>query len=321
MIRFQNICKYFQGRKVIDDLTFSVEEGETLVLLGKSGSGKTTMLKMINRLVTPDRGSIFFKNTNIMDIKVQLLRRDIGYVFQAIGLFPHMTVAENIAVVPRLLGWQPARIAAQVDNLLARMALPGEFYSRYPHELSGGQQQRVGIARALAGEPSLLLMDEPFGALDPIVRKDLQNDFLKLAVYNGLTKIIVTHDVKEAFALGDRIAIIDNGRLIQPDSPRRLLQTSNTLVNDFLGEEVLSLKLSQVSVKELLPYISVSLDGSGNAETVSIEDKPLLRIFANPGNAGRQIHLIDGDSSVGYVKPVDLQIAYLKFDQQQQAYD
>jgi osmoprotectant transport system ATP-binding protein len=201
-------------REVLRDLTFDVEKGQTLVLLGRSGSGKTTALKMVNALLTPSSGEVFVEGRATKDWNPIELRRRIGYVIQETGLFPHFTVAANVGVVPRLNGWPPERIAARVDELLMRVGLPpSEYGQRYPRELSGGQRQRVGVARALAADPPILLFDEPFGALDPVTRHEVRREYTALARDLGKTTLFVTHDVREALALGDRIGLLAAGRL------------------------------------------------------------------------------------------------------------
>lgn len=320
MIQLQNVTKFYQSEPAVDEVSFTVEEGETLVLVGKSGSGKTTLLKMINRLIDPDKGDIFFRGAHISKIRKETLRRNIGYVIQAIGLFPHMTVEENIKVVPLLLKWPQKEIDEQVTVLLERMGLPSTFRSRYPNELSGGQQQRVGIARALAGKPDLLLMDEPFGALDPVVRKEIQQDFLKLDLYRTFTKIMVTHDVREAFAMGDRIALIDKGKLVEIGTPHQLVfSTSNKLVKQFLGEDLYGLKLSLIRLKDMIPFLDFADEAKeGTDECYSIEEKALLPIFSNSTGPEQTIQIISGTGSLGTVSISDLQAAYMKYDREQQ---
>jgi len=199
-------------------------DGEFLVLIGESGSGKTTTLNMINRLTEPSGGRILVDGEDILAVDAVGLRRRMGYVFQGAGLFPHMTVGENIGVTPRLLGWPREAIAARVDELLQLMRLaPDEYRGRFPRELSGGQQQRIALARALAAKPKIMLMDEPFGALDPIIRDDLAEDYRQIHARLGLTTIFVTHDMTEAMMLGDRIAVMREGRLVQIGTPNELL--------------------------------------------------------------------------------------------------
>src|SRR6266851_7855994 len=202
------------GIPLVRDLSFAVGAGETLVLLGRSGSGKTTTLKLINRLLEPTAGEVRVAGERAADLPVTRLRRRIGYVIQEVGLFPHFTVERNVGLVPRLEAWPPARIATRVRELLALVGLdPDTFAGRYPHELSGGQRQRVGVARALAADPPLLLLDEPFGALDPITRAELQREFRALQARLRKTAIFVTHDMREAALVGDRIAVVAGGRL------------------------------------------------------------------------------------------------------------
>ena len=202
------------GRVLVNDLSFTVGSGETLVLLGRSGSGKTTTLKLINRLLEPTAGEVHLAGERAADLPVTRLRRRIGYVIQEIGLFPHFTVERNVGLVPRLEGWPPARTAERVRELLDLVGLaPRQFSTRYPHQLSGGQRQRVGVARALAADPPLLLLDEPFGALDPITRVELQREFRALEGRLGKGVVFVTHDVREGLLLGTRIGLMHEGRL------------------------------------------------------------------------------------------------------------
>jgi osmoprotectant transport system ATP-binding protein len=225
MIQLEHLAKRYGATLAVDDLSLEVKEAELLVLLGASGCGKTTTLKMINRLVEPSAGRVRIGGRDVAEIPPATLRRRIGYCFQQIGLFPHMTVAENIAVTPQLLGWEEVRVGQRVEELLALVELePALFHERYPHELSGGQQQRVGIARALAAEPEVLLMDEPFGSLDPPTRDRLQQRFQSIRAQLRITTIFVTHDMVEALILGDRIAVLESGRLLQIGSPRELLR-------------------------------------------------------------------------------------------------
>jgi osmoprotectant transport system ATP-binding protein len=224
MIEIQRLSKLFGDVMAVDDVSLSVEPGQLLVLLGSSGSGKTTTLKMVNRLIEPTSGTVLIDGQDVGSLEPHELRRRIGYVFQKVGLFPHMTVAQNIAITPSLLGWEGRRMEERVDELLELVELdPGALRGRRPAELSGGQQQRVGVARALAAEPRLMLLDEPFGALDPLTRDRLQQSFSRIRRQLGLTAIFVTHDMVEALLLGDRIAVMQAGRLVQLGTPRELV--------------------------------------------------------------------------------------------------
>ncbi len=224
MIELENLSKHYGDLAAVDGLDLNVARGELLVLLGGSGCGKTTTLKMINRLIEPSAGTVRIDGEDTSALAAPLLRRRIGYAFQQIGLFPHLDVAENVAVTPRLLGWREDRVRDRVDALLRLVELePQTFRGRWPSQLSGGQQQRVGLARAFAAEPEVVLLDEPFGALDPITRDRLQRWFQAVRRELGLTAVFVTHDMVEALLLGDRIAVLDAGRLLQVGTPDELL--------------------------------------------------------------------------------------------------
>ncbi|GLS28723.1 osmoprotectant transport system ATP-binding protein [Mesorhizobium albiziae] len=224
MIEIENLTKRYADTAVVDNVSLTIEPRTVAAIVGTSGSGKTTLLRMINRLVEPTSGIVKLDGVDNRALPGHELRRSIGYAIQGHGLFPHRTVAENIATVPALLGWDKARISARVDELLTLFQLdPADFGPRYPHELSGGQQQRVGVARALAAEPNVLLMDEPFGALDPIIRAKAQEDLLAIQKRFGTTIILVTHDMEEAIHLGDKIAVMDAGKLVQYAAPAEIL--------------------------------------------------------------------------------------------------
>jgi osmoprotectant transport system ATP-binding protein len=225
VIEFRDVSFRVDGTQIIAHLQLQVARGETLVLLGRSGSGKTTTLKLINRLVSPTSGEIFVNGTSNSQTDVIRLRRGIGYVIQDVGLFPHFTVQRNIALVPKIEGWQASRIETRVEELLKLVGLPSDLASRYPHQLSGGQRQRVGVARALAADPEILLMDEPFGALDPLTRDELQREFLSLQQRLRKTVVFVTHDLHEALRLGSRIALMEAGKLVTVLTPQEFLQS------------------------------------------------------------------------------------------------
>jgi osmoprotectant transport system ATP-binding protein len=225
-VGFRNVSKFYGESAALRDVSFQVMRGETVAIIGKSGSGKSTCLKLVNRLLEADTGKICVSGEAIDQSDPSQLRRGIGYVIQEVGLFAHYTVAQNVGVVPELLGWSAQRRAARVVELLTRVGLsPDEYRGRYPSELSGGQRQRVGIARALAADPPLVLMDEPFGALDPITRADLQQEFSRLARGLDKTFLIVTHDIPEAIKLADRIMVLDQGKLVQFAKPAELRES------------------------------------------------------------------------------------------------
>ena len=221
-------------RSIVSNVSLAISRGETLVLLGRSGSGKTTLLKLINRMLLPSQGQVFVEGRPTTDCDPIRLRRGIGYVIQEAGLFPHFTIAQNVALVPTLEKWDSARITARVEELLRLVGLdPVEFSARHPRELSGGQRQRVGVARALAADPPVLLMDEPFGALDPVTRAELQREFSALAKRLAKTIVFVTHDIREALLLGQRIALLDAGRLVALAPPRDFLRLDHPEVHAF----------------------------------------------------------------------------------------
>ena len=241
MIEIAHLSKRFaeSGPPAVDDLSLSIGEGEICVLIGPSGCGKTTTMRMINRMIEPDSGIIRIAGRDVTHSDAVELRRSVGYVIQQVGLFPHMTIGENVATVPQLLGWDSTRIASRVDALLEQVDMdPARYRDRYPRELSGGQKQRVGVARALAADPPVMLMDEPFGALDPITRAALQDEFLRLLYELRKTIVFVTHDIDEALKMGTRIAILRGGRLVQFDRPQAILaHPADPFVEAFVGDD------------------------------------------------------------------------------------
>jgi osmoprotectant transport system ATP-binding protein len=259
MIRVKHLTKQYSGKEVVSDVNFEVHRDETLVLLGTSGSGKTTTLKMINKLIVADEGSIFIDGKNVLEESPENLRRQIGFVLQNIGLFPHYTVEQNVSAVPRLLGWDEDRIIHRLREVMEKLNLSYVDFARvYPKELSGGQQQRVGLARALAANPRVLLMDEPFSALDPITRKNIRKEFRELDELKNKTIVMVTHDVQEAFEMGDRICLMNEGKIIQSGSPRDiLLRRQHEFVSSFLSDQQLTLELKSVPIHHYWNNIEV----------------------------------------------------------------
>jgi osmoprotectant transport system ATP-binding protein len=256
MIKVVRLVKTFDKTKAVDDISFEVNEGENMVLLGTSGCGKTTMLKMLNRLIEPDSGNIFINGQNILQQPPELLRRGIGYVLQNNGLFPHYTVGENIAIVPGLLKWDKEKTQNRINELLEKLHLTKDQLRAYPNELSGGQQQRIGLARALVADPPVLLMDEPFGALDNVTRSKIHDEFNALDELKRKTIIMVTHDVQEAFELADRIALMDKGKIVQIGTPTELLfKPANKFVSNFLKEQRLQLEFKSIKLTDIWGYL------------------------------------------------------------------
>ncbi|HEX2114783.1 MAG TPA: ABC transporter ATP-binding protein [Alphaproteobacteria bacterium] len=300
MIELDALTKTFPGvpMPAVDRLSLDIPDGTTCVLIGPSGCGKTTTMRMINRLIEPSGGRIVLDGEDVTKIDPVSLRRRIGYVIQQIGLFPHMTIAANIATVPRLLGWEQAKTDARVDEMLNLVGLePARFRSRFPRELSGGQRQRVGVARALAADPPVMLMDEPFGAIDPITRANLQNEFLRILRRLRKTVIFVTHDIDEAIKMGDRIAILKDGRLVQYGTPDEILsRPANDFVAEFVGADRALKRLNLVSVREVMEPGS-----AGSAVTVpgetSLKDALALMLVHDV----RELTVVHNGATVGFV--------------------
>ena len=274
-LRFEHVSKTFPDSTyaAVNDCTLAVDSASFVVLLGPSGCGKTTLLKMVNRLIEPTAGEIFLDGTNIRALDVTTLRRQIGYVIQQGGLFPHLTVAQNIAVVPQLLGWQKARIDARINELLELVQLNPEYYrARYPAQLSGGQQQRVGLARALAADPQLLLMDEPFGAIDALTRAALQDEMLRIKNAINKTILFVTHDVEEAIRLADKIVVMQAGQVVQYDTPHKILtEPVNDFVRELVGADDMVRQLSLVRVASVMSPLPNNFVLNGTA-TIDAND-------------------------------------------------
>lgn len=302
MIKLENLTKQFtqkngQTVKAVDNINLHVPQGEMCVLLGPSGCGKTTTLKMINRLIMPSSGKILVNDNDTSEMDIVSLRRNLGYVIQQIGLFPNMTIEENITVVPRMLGWDKTRCKSRAEELMAMVALDAKkFLHRYPREMSGGQQQRIGVIRALAADPPVLLMDEPFGAVDPINREVIQNQFLEMQRTLKKTVMLVSHDIDEALKLGDRIAVFRQGRIVQCASPDELLaKPANEFVGSFVGQDRTLKRLLLVSagdVTDQQPTLTVR-ESTAAQEAFAIMDD----------NDIRAITVVDGDGKpLGFVK-------------------
>lgn len=257
MIEVSRLKKYFGNIRAVDDISFSVKDGERFILLGTSGSGKTTTLKMLNRLIEPDEGTVTIDGKRHDDQPAELLRRQMGYVLQNTGLFPHYTIEENISIVPDLLGWDKDKTKKRIAELLIKFHLPPETYmALYPAQLSGGQQQRVGFARALVANPPILLMDEPLGALDPVTRQQIKGEFKKLNELKGKTIILVTHDISEAIELGNRICVMDGGKIQQTGSAQELLlHPKNEFVKHFFSHNHFLLQLNAFHLADITSYL------------------------------------------------------------------
>lgn len=298
MIQFENVSKYYENsaEPVVQNLTLAIPEGETCVVIGPSGCGKTTVLKMVNRLIEPTSGAIFVGGRNVLKQDPIELRRNIGYVIQQVGLFPHFTIRENIAVVPQLLGWKKPRIEHRVNELLDIVGLEPTLYrERYPQQLSGGQRQRVGVARALAADPPVMLMDEPFGAIDPITRDRLQNEFLRLQRQLKKTILFVTHDIEEALKIGTLVCILQvGGRLQQLDRPANILSRPvNRFVADFVGADRGLKKLTLGRVQDVMTPILVK--GSRHESGTEL-------VHRMQQHGQNQTLILDGaDTLIGYV--------------------
>ena len=301
MITFDGVVKRYGDQVAVDHLSLEIKSGETVILVGPSGCGKTTSLKMINRLIEPTSGTISIDDRDTRTYDVNDLRRSIGYVIQQVGLFPHQTVAENIATVPRLLGWSKERTRARVAELIELIALPPDYAKRLPSELSGGERQRVGVARALGADPNILLMDEPFGAIDPIARERLQNELLGLQSVVRKTIVFVTHDIDEAVKLGDRVALLSKGGILEQfATPEELLaHPQSAFVTNFLGEGPLVRRLALIPLSEIE---FTSPDGLPEpAQTVALDASLRDALDAVLRAPDGRVRVLDGERTVGIV--------------------
>jgi osmoprotectant transport system ATP-binding protein len=278
VIEFQQVSKIFDGKAAVKNLDLHLKEGAFSVLIGTSGSGKSTTLKMINRLEEHDSGTIRFAGEDIRQLPVLALRRRMGYAIQSIGLFPHWTVAQNIATVPQLQKWTKARINDRIDELMALLGLEASMRDRLPHQLSGGQQQRVGVARALAANPEVLLMDEPFGALDPVTRGALQQEMRRIHQLLGRTIVLVTHDIDEALRLADHLVLMDNGEVVQQGTPLSMLTApENDFVREFFGRSELGVRL--LSLRGVGDYVRPQENIAGEPLHASMSLREALSLF------------------------------------------
>lgn len=282
MIEFSHVSKLFGTQKAVNDLNLNFQEGSFSVLIGTSGSGKSTTLKMINRLVEHDSGVIRFAGEEIRSLPVLELRRRMGYAIQSIGLFPHWSVEQNIASVPQLQKWSRARIDDRIDELMALLGLEPDLRERYPHQLSGGQQQRVGVARALAADPQVLLMDEPFGALDPVTRGALQQEMTRIHRLQGRTIVLVTHDIDEALRLAEHLVLMDHGEVVQQGNPLAMLtHPANDFVRQFFGRSELGVRL--LSLRSVADYVRREERAEGEALEERMTLRDALSLFVARG--------------------------------------
>ncbi|MFD1037770.1 betaine/proline/choline family ABC transporter ATP-binding protein [Virgibacillus byunsanensis] len=301
MLKFENVSKlYNDGFKAVDNVNFEISEGELVVLIGPSGSGKSTTMKMINRMIPHTTGTISIDGEDVTKLNAAELRRNIGYVIQQIGLFPHYTIEKNISIVPQLKGWDVQDINKRVEELLEMVGLdPHVYRNRYPKELSGGQQQRVGVARALASKPNIILMDEPFGALDPITREQLQDELISLQQKLKKTIVFVTHDMDEALKLGDRIAIMKEGKLLQIDTPEKLLhEPAYGFVEEFIGKHRIIQNPELMSVRDVMnETVLRSLPNRSPEKSLSMmrKDKKMMIVVVD-----------ENDKMMGIVSAYDL---------------
>jgi osmoprotectant transport system ATP-binding protein len=309
-LEFRGVCKRYPGSRepALNDLSLMVPAGEVCVLVGPSGCGKTTAMRLVNRMIDLTEGDILLGGESVLGREPDKLRREIGYVIQQIGLFPHLTVAENIATVPRLLGWDRPRMATRSNELLRLIGMdPAEVSGRYPGQLSGGQRQRIGVARALAADPPLMLMDEPFGAIDPINRERLQDEFLRLQAHVRKTIVFVTHDIDEAIKMGDRIAVLrEGGRLAQYATPAELLaRPADDFVARFVGADR---ALKRLALNTLADLRLVSLDAASAAAGESVPLRTSVRdaLSIMLGNGGRPLRVLGADDRPLGLVTIDL---------------
>ena len=296
IIEVENLSKRFpnEQRPAVDDVSFAVEQGSFVVLIGPSGCGKTTLLKMLNRLYEPSSGRVLIEGGDALAVPATELRRRIGYVIQQTGLFPHLRINQNIAVVPELLGWERAHIDARVAELLDLIGLPREYGTRYPRQLSGGQQQRVGLARALAADPAIMLMDEPFGALDAITRTRLQDELIAIQRRLKKTILFVTHDMEEALRLADMVVVMREGRIIQYDTPLHIVtRPANAFVEDLVGASDMLRRLSLINAAMFVVERQLSGDAAPGEPTIAGDATLRDALSALVGSASEAVGVLD----------------------------
>ncbi len=303
MITVENVVKIFGDTTAVNNISFNINDGENVVLLGTSGCGKTTTLRMINRLTETTSGNIYINNKNIKNVSPQELRRSMGYVLQHNGLFPHYTIGENISIVPELLKWPKKKIIERTFELLEQLHLPKDYLNLYPQQLSGGQQQRVGLARALAADPPILLMDEPFGALDAVTRTSITHEFSELAVLKNKTIVLVTHDIHEAFELGDTILLMDKGKIVQAGAPADLLfNPADNFVTSFFEKQRMQLELNAVLLKDIWQYIPANNYNEITNDTIATNKNIWQALYFLSGKKDKNILLKNASS--GEIKSV-----------------
>jgi len=303
MIKLREVVKSYGARRIVDDVSLTVDRGAVCALIGSSGSGKSTTLRLINRLIEPTAGAIEVAGEDTGRVPAETLRRRIGYVIQSVGLFPHWTVADNIATVPRLLKWPQARTFDRVRELLDLVRLDAAFAGKYPHELSGGQQQRVGVARALAADPDILLMDEPFGALDPITRTALRDEFQRIHERTKKTILFVTHDMDEALALADQVAIMEQGKILQAGSPRDVLdRPASDFVRALIGMSELGLK--RLAVERVAAHMRRGESAAGEPVASSATLKEALSRMIETRTD--RLPVRGGDGTSGVIRLADI---------------
>jgi osmoprotectant transport system ATP-binding protein len=305
VIEFKRVTKCYNAILALNDFSLEVREGELMVLLGPSGCGKSTAIRLANALIQPDAGEILLHNQNIKQQNPAMLRRKIGYVIQGVGLFPHYSVAKNIATVPQLLGWNKEKIGVKVDELLELVGISQSYKNKYPHELSGGESQRVGVARALAADPKILLMDEPFGSLDPLTREKLQREFRKIQKRLQKTVIFVTHDISEAIQIADKIAIMRKGRLISCNTPAAFIHTfaDDSFIKNFLGQDYALKVLSRFTVSEAMKSMTSTKNENSILQTIT-PDEPLstaLSLMAANSKTKLRVVRQNGTENIGVI--------------------